>query len=41
MDMLQTITQGIMSGELMMLSTSVNDTTNDTMQDQGRPAPKQ
>ena len=41
MDMLQTITQGIMSGELMMLSTSVNDTTNDTMQDQGRPAPRQ
>jgi hypothetical protein len=41
MDMLQTITQGIMSGELMMLSTSVNDTTNDTLQDQGRPAPKQ
>jgi len=42
MDMLQTITQGIMSGELMMLSTSVNDTTNDTLQDQGqgRPAPK-
>ena len=40
--MLQTITQGIMSGELMMLSTSVNDTTNDTLQDQGqgRPAPK-
>lgn len=42
MDMLQTITQGIMSGELMMLSSSVNDTTNDTLQDQGRPAaPKQ
>jgi len=42
MDMLQTITQGIMSGELMMLSSSVNDTTNDTLQDQGqgRPAPK-
>ena len=33
MDMLQTITQGIMSGELMMLSTSVNDTTNDTLKD--------
>jgi len=42
MDMLQTITQGIMSGELMMLASSVNDTTNDTLQDQGRPAaPKQ
>ena len=42
MDMLQTITQGIMSGELMMLATSTNDTTNDTLQDQGRPsAPKQ
>ena len=41
MDMLQTITQGLMSGELMMLSTSINDTTNDTLQDQGRPAPKQ
>jgi hypothetical protein len=38
MDMLQTITQGIMSGELMMLASSVNDTTNDTLQDQGRPA---
>jgi len=42
MDMLQTITQGIMSGELMLLSGSINDTTNDTLQDQGRPAsPKQ
>ena len=38
MDMVQIITQGLMSGELMMLATSVNDTTNDTMQDQGRPA---
>ncbi len=38
MDMLQTITQGIMSGELMMLASSMNDTTNDTLQDQGRPA---
>ena len=38
MDMVQIITQGLMNGELMMLSTSVNDTTNDTMQDQGRPA---
>lgn len=35
MDMLQMITQGIMQGELMMLSTSPNDTTNDTMQDPG------
>jgi len=42
MDMLQTITQGIMSGELMLLSGSINDTTNDTLQDQGSPAaPKQ
>ena len=41
MDMLQMITNGLMSGELMMLSSTVNDTTNDTMQDQGRPAPKQ
>ena len=41
MDMLQIITNGLMSGELMMLSSTVNDTTNDTMQDQGRPAPKQ
>jgi len=40
MDMVQIITQGLMSGELMMLATSVNDTTNDTMQDQGRPASK-
>ena len=40
MDMVQIITQGLMSGELMMLATSVNDTTNDTMQDQGRPAAK-
>jgi|TARA_R100000030_G_scaffold86824_1_gene70326 hypothetical protein len=40
MDMLQTITQGIMSGELMMLATSVNDTTNDTLQDKGAPAAK-
>jgi len=38
MDMVQIITQGLMSGELMMLATSVNDTTNDAMQDQGRPA---
>ena len=38
MDMIQIITQGIMSGELMMLASSTNDTTNDTMQDQGRPA---
>ena len=38
MDMVQTITQGIMSGELMMLASSVSDTTNDTAQDQGRPA---
>lgn len=38
LDMLQMITQGIMGGELMMLASSVNDTTNDTMQDQGRPA---
>lgn len=38
MDMVQIITAGLMSGELMLLSTSVNDTTNDTMQDQGRPA---
>tara|TARA_E500000318_G_scaffold9209_3_gene8536 strand:+ start:68 stop:751 length:684 start_codon:yes stop_codon:yes gene_type:complete len=41
MDMLQIITNGLMSGELMMLSSTVNDTTNDTLQDQGRPAPKQ
>lgn len=41
MDMLQMITNGLMSGELMMLSSTVNDTTNDTLQDQGRPAPKQ
>jgi hypothetical protein len=42
MDMIQIITQGIMSGELMMLASSMNDTTNDTMQDQGKPAaPKQ
>ena len=41
MDMLQIITNGLMSGELMMLSSSINDTTNDTLQDQGRPAPKQ
>lgn len=40
MDMVQIITQGLMSGELMMLATSVNDTTNDTMQDQGRPVSK-
>ena len=40
MDMVQIITQGLMNGELMMLATSVNDTTNDTMQDQGRPAAK-
>ena len=38
MDMVQIITSGLMSGELMLLSSSVNDTTNDTMQDQGRPA---
>ena len=38
MDMVQIITSGLMSGELMLLSSSVNDTTNDTLQDQGRPA---
>lgn len=38
MDMVQIITSGLMSGELMLLSSSINDTTNDTMQDQGRPA---
>lgn len=38
MDMVQIITAGLMSGELMLLSSSVNDTTNDTLQDQGRPA---
>tara|TARA_R110002012_G_scaffold95173_1_gene230094 strand:+ start:234 stop:776 length:543 start_codon:yes stop_codon:yes gene_type:complete len=41
MDMIQTITQGIMSGELMLLASSKNDTTNDTMQDQATaPTPR-
>ena len=39
MDMVQIITQGIMSGELMMLASSINDTTNDTLQDKGNPQP--
>ena len=40
MDMVQTITQGIMSGELQLLATSFNDTINDNAQDRamGRPA---
>ena len=33
MDMVQTITQGIMSGELQLLASSFNDTTNDNAQD--------
>ena len=41
MDMIQIITQGLMGGELMLLSSTKNDTTNDTLQDQGgMPAPK-
>tara|TARA_R100000951_G_scaffold9319_1_gene8278 strand:+ start:727 stop:1413 length:687 start_codon:yes stop_codon:yes gene_type:complete len=39
MDMVQTITQAIMQGELMMLSGSMNDTSNDTLQDQPQAAP--
>ena len=36
-DMLQMITQGILSSELVMLSGSINDTTNDAAQDAGPP----
>ena len=36
-DMLQMITQGILSTELVMLSGSMNDTTNDASQDTGTP----
>ena len=36
-DMLQMITQGILSTELVMLSGSMNDTTNDAAQDAGTP----
>ena len=36
-DMLQMITQGILSTELVMLSGSMNDTTNDAAQDTGTP----
>jgi hypothetical protein len=36
-DMLQAITQGILSTELVMLSGSMNDTTNDAAQDTGVP----
>jgi hypothetical protein len=34
MDMLQLINQGILNGELALLSGTVSDTTNDRMQDQ-------
>jgi len=33
MDMIQMITQGIMSGELQLLAGTVSDTLNDNMQD--------
>ena len=39
MDMIQTITQGIMSGELQLLATSLNDTTNDNAQDRATGTP--
>ena len=40
MDMIQMITQGIMSGELQLLAGSTSDTANDNMQDpSGSPAP--
>ena len=35
LDMVETITKGIMAGELVLLSGSKNDTTNDTIQDVG------
>tara|TARA_R100000544_G_C2218593_1_gene56063 strand:- start:253 stop:948 length:696 start_codon:yes stop_codon:yes gene_type:complete len=35
MDMLSLINQGLINGELNMLSTSLSDTTNDRMQDRG------
>ena len=35
LDMIETITKGIMTGELVMLASSKNDTTNDTIQDVG------
>jgi len=39
MDMLQMLTQGILSGEMRILSGSINDTTNDAAQDKGSPQP--
>ena len=40
MDMVQAITQGIISGEMQLLATSLNDTTNDNAQDRATAAPK-
>ena len=40
MDMLSLINQGILAGELNLLSSSVSDITNDRMQDRNTPAPK-
>ena len=40
MDMLSQINQGILSGELALLSSTKSDTTNDRMQDVTQPQPK-
>jgi len=40
MDMLSQINQGILSGELALLSSTTSDTTNDRMQDVTQPQTK-